>query len=286
MVKDIILLLRPKQWIKNLVVLTPLIFALKFGETHLWVKAFIAVFGFILVSSCVYIFNDIWDIKEDRKHPTKKNRPIARGAVPVFLAWILIFSILSIFFVLSDFLPHGYKACVSGYFLVQIAYTIFLKHQAIIDVMVISMGFVFRVVAGAFAIGVLPSVYIILTIYLGAMYLGFGKRYYEFNLGEEYRSVRKSLGGYTKEILMTLVTISCGLTGLSYALYTISTGERLEKHSLVMTCAFVLFGLFRYLQHIYLKKGSGKPEDVFFKDWVFILNIFLWLASTTWILID
>ena len=276
-------LLRVNQWVKNLFVMAPIFFSMNFFNIQLWWASLLASLSFCLLSSSVYIINDLFDKDEDRHHPTKKNRPISSGAINTKQALIIFSLIFSLGILLSFFLPIGFAKIITTYLLIQLSYTFFFKRQPIFDILIIASGFVLRVLAGSHAISVPASPYIILTTFLLALYLIIGKRYYEFNL-PDYNEKRESLKGYNKEILGVLLSISCGLTILSYALYTIDMSQKNGSTSLIYTCIFVIFGLFKYLQNIYLTKESGNPEKIFIKDKYFIANGLLWFTITLWII--
>lgn len=277
-------LMRPKQWVKNLFVLAPLFFSFQFFYPESWVPAVIAVCCFIQLSAAVYIINDWKDREEDRAHPRKKLRPLAAGTIPVkkalaTAAFLLLFAYAAAFLTL----PLRCLGIMTGYLLLQCLYSFYLKRQAIADVLVIALGFVLRVLMGAAAIAVPVSPWIILTTYLLALFLGFGKRYHELTV-QGYDRRRASLRGYNRPLLDRMISISCGTVLLSYALYTVETARELDRTELVYTVAFVIFGLFRYLQTIYVHKGSGEPELALLKDKVFLVNGLAWFVTTLFVL--
>jgi len=284
MIPPIIRLLRPHQWTKNFFVFAPLLFAFEYENLDSWRYALLAFFAFTFMAGACYVLNDLKDAEHDKLHPTKKRRPIAAGEVSKSTAiTLLVISLLiSIICVLP--LSEESRVILALYGLLNVAYSLLLKRFALIDVMSIAAGFVLRVLMGGFAIGVEVSSWIILTTFLLAMLLGFGKRYHEMGV-EGYSDARESLQGYSKPLLDRLLGISCATTLMSYALYCTETGRNTTPY-LVFTVIFVAFGLFYYLQKVYTsdKPGVGEPEQLVLKDPIFIANAVLWLGSTLWLL--
>ena len=281
--RALILSLRPEQWIKNVFVLAPIIFSFEFFNVVSGVRVLAALLSFILLSSCVYVFNDILDVQEDRTHPRKKHRPIAAGRVTVRAALVLaaLLGIGSISLLL--FLPWGCWEVFLAYCVLQLLYMLFLKHLAILDVLSTATGFVLRVLMGGFAIGVSVSSWILLTTFLLAMFMAFGRRYHELSV-KDYGQKRQSLRHYNKELLDRFIVVSCVAALSSYAVYAVETARALDKPALVATVVFVIFGILRYLQFLYFLKAGGAPEEIFIKDKVFVLNGVVWLLATVSIL--
>lgn len=281
--KKFLRLCRYKQWIKNLFVLAPLFFSFRFLEIESWPAALIAMLSFILLSSTIYILNDIRDREEDRQHPRKKLRPIASGAISVktatFTAGLLISGVLCIALTM---LPLACNIVLLVYGVMQLLYSYKLKEQPVIDVLIIATGFVLRILMGGFAIDVDVSPWIVLTTFLLALFLGFGKRYHELLF---HKATRKSLQGYNRPLLDRFISISCGATLVCYALYAVETAREIAKTEFVFTVVFVLYGLFRYLNAIYMRKDSGEPEEIIIRDMPFVVNGFLWAVTTLVILI-
>lgn len=274
--------MRPAQWLKNIFVLAPLFFSLSFLDVTAVSHVLFAVLTFILLSSSVYIINDICDIEEDKGHPVKKNRPLPAGLISVKTALYLSgFLNISAWLIAFALLPKACLVIMGFYFVLQLLYTWKLKHEAIIDVISIAAGFVLRVLMGVYAISVAFSPWIILTTFLLALFLAFGKRYNEYCL-DGYS--RKSLENYSSLLLQILLGISCAAALISYALYAVETADNMGKTAFVYTTAFVTFGLFRYLQVVLLNKGGGEPDRVLFRDPVFMLNGLLWGVSAIYIL--
>ena len=281
-------LLRPKQWIKNAFVLAPLFFSLQFTHGDALLTALLATLAFTTLSCTIYIFNDLIDCTQDRLHPVKCQRPIASGALTFRTAYILAAILFITSALLGLYLPTSCYIIMAAYLLINFCYCIKLKHIAIIDVLVIASGFILRLLMGGYAIAVSISPWIIMTTFLLALFLGFGKRHQELSQHSNSQT-RPALKSYNLPFLDKLITISCSATLLSYAIYVVEIAGKTGKTSLVYTIFFVVFGLFRYLQTIYLpsptaKAGAEEPESILFRDPVFAANILIWLITTLWIL--
>lgn len=239
--------------------------------------------AFVCASCVVYILNDMRDIKEDRLHPTKKKRPLAAGEISAGSAiGISVLLLLAGGFLLS-MLPYSCSVAVISYLLLNIAYTYVLKHIALLDIFFISACYVLRVLMGCYALEVTVSPWIILTTFLLALFLGFGKRYHEMGF-EAYVQSKPNLQQYSRPLLDKLVVISGGASLMAYAIYTTEMSRQIGKVDMVYTVAFVAFGLFRYLQMIYVYDQGGEPESVILKDRWQLINVVLWLVVTLAIL--
>lgn len=260
--------MRPRQWTKNVFVF----FAIVFDKQLFHLPAFsrtLAGFGlFCLVSSVVYLVNDIADIEADRQHPIKKNRPLPSGALPVNVAWAAAVSLMIVALSLAYWLSPGFAAVLFAYLIINLAYSKWLKHVPILDVFIIAAGFVLRVEAGVTLIVVerfSPWLYVVTT--LGSLYLGFGKRRAELTLlAKGAGSHRKVLEGYSIPVLDQYITIVSGATILSYALYTFSAPNLPANHSMMLTIPFVAYIIFRYLYLIQMTQDAGAPDEVLLTD--------------------
>lgn len=282
MLKHILKAMRPKQWTKNAFVFAALIFDRKlFDLTSL--ERTLMTFGlFCLLASSVYIINDIMDINADRSHPVKKNRPLASGKLPVSLGIIIAILLFAVALAGSFFLNIGTFLIFLIYFILNLAYSKWLKHIAIIDVLVIAACFVLRVAAGVSVIQVerfSPWLYVVTTLF--ALYLGFGKRRAEISLlvAENTTSHRKVLDGYSMSLIDQLITIVSSTTIIAYSLYTFSAPNLPENHAMMLTVPFVLYGIFRYLSLIQISKKGGEPEDLLLNDRPLQITIVLWGIS-------
>lgn len=279
MLKYIFKAMRPRQWTKNTFVLAALVFDRQLFHIQSLERTLLTFVIFCLVSSSVYLINDVMDIEADRIHPVKKNRPIASGKLPVSVA--IITSIILVFgsLVGSYFLSLGLLAIVAVYFVLNLAYSKWLKHMPIIDVMVIAACFVLRVAAGVSVIEVerfSPWLYVVTTLF--ALYIGFGKRRAELMVlvPENGQSHRKVLSGYSIEFIDQLITIVSSTTIIAYSLYTFSAPNLPDNHAMMLTIPFVLYGIFRYLSIMQINKMGGEPEELLLKDRPLQITIVLW----------
>lgn len=273
--------MRPRQWTKNAFVLAALVFDRQLTNPTSLVHSLLGFALFCLVSSSVYIINDILDIEADRNHPEKRNRPIASGQLPVAYALAAAALILVISFPVAYWLSPGFAAITFVYLLLNLAYSNWLKNIPLIDVLVIAAGFVLRVGAGVSLITVerfSPWLYVV-TILL-ALYLGFGKRRAELTLlTDGDNSHRRVLDGYTIPLLDQLITIVSSTTIIAYSLYTFSAPNLPDNHSMMLTIPFVIYGIFRYLYLIQVKREGGAPEELLLSDRPLQAAIGLWGLS-------
>lgn len=273
----LIKLLRVKQWIKNFFIFAALIFSFSFTDVDKFLNSLLAFFLFCFVSSSVYILNDISDIEKDKIHPEKKNRPIASGKISVRNAIFVMIFLLLFSFIVSFYFNKSITLILSIYFLNNILYSFYLKKLAILDVMSIALGFILRVVTGAFAINVELSPWIILCTLFISLFLGFEKRSSEMRyLEEDSANHRPSLENYTDYMLEQFITISSSCTLVFYALYTILVhGDK----PFYITNIFVIYGMFRYKYLVSKKNKGGNPTETVIEDKPIILTVFLWILS-------
>lgn len=276
-------LLRPKQWIKNAFVLAPLFFAQRLGEPTSWLTALEATALFFCIACAVYIVNDLHDRHEDRQHPAKKNRPLAAGEIAPASAHFLSYIFIALACVLAWGLPAACAAIAGIYLALNGVYTFVLKRIAIVDIFFIASCYVLRVLMGCYALQVTVSPWIILTTFLLALFLGFGKRYHEMGF-TDYALLKPNLRHYSRELLDRLVTVSGGGALIAYAIYAAEIAEKTGKVEMVYTVAFVAFGLFRYLQSIHVYGQGGEPETIILRDRAQLVNLALWLAATMMVL--
>ena len=270
--------MRLRQWTKNVFVLAALVFDLKLREPDAIARSLAGFFLFCILSSVVYIINDITDVEADRKHPTKRNRPIASGKLPIPVALWAGVILLVLTLSASYFLSWGFFLVASTYFLINLAYSNWLKHFVIIDVLIIAAGFVLRVAAGVSLISVerfSPWLYVCMTLL--ALYMGFGKRRAELTLlNTEANAHRRVLDGYTVTFLDQLITIVSGATIIAYSLYTFSAPNVPENHTMMLTIPFVVYAIFRYLYLVQVKQQGGAPEDIALTDRPLQATFILW----------
>lgn len=278
MFKHLLKAMRLRQWTKNSFVFFALIFDKQLFQVDAFLKTLEGFFLFCLISSAVYLFNDIADIEADRQHPEKKNRPLASGKLPVGVATTaaVILAIVSIS--LGYLLTPIFALIVAIYFLVNLLYSNWLKHIPILDVLIVSSGFVLRVGAGVALITVerfSPWLYMITVLF--SLYIGFGKRRAEMTLlSEGATSHRKVLDGYTIPLLDQYITIVSGMTIIAYSLYTFSAPNLPDNNSMMLTIPFVVYGIFRYLQLIHTGHAAGAPDEVALKDRPLQVTVLLW----------
>lgn len=226
----------------------------------------------------MYIINDILDRNQDKFHPEKKFRAIASGKVSLIQGLIISFILLVLSFFIANQLPQTFFLILLAYLFLQIFYTLILKNLVILDGISISIGFILRILAGGIAINVPISSWLILCTFFLALFLAFSKRRSEMEL-ENYLNHRTVLEKYSKEFLDHLISISAGITVLCYSLYIISAETIKKFHSpyLILTLPFVIYGIYRYLYLVHIKKIGENPSKILFKDKPFLLNIFLWI---------
>lgn len=274
--------LRPAQWAKNLFVLAPLVFAQRLLDLDAAGAALAAFGAFCLASSTVYLINDLRDREEDRKHPLKRHRPIAAGDLspPAALVAVGVFGAASLGAAFALGAATGTFTTV--YLVLNLLYSLGLKNQVILDVMTLSLGFVLRVLAGAAAIGVGVSGWLILCTVFLSLFLAFSKRRHELILlADGAADQRQVLSHYSPTFLDQMINVVTASTVVSYALYAISddTVKRFGTEALIYTELFVLFGVFRYLYLIYQRPDERNPTEVILRDPPFLINLALWGLS-------
>jgi 4-hydroxybenzoate polyprenyltransferase len=270
--------MRIKHWVKSAFIFAPLIFSLNFYKPVYIGRTLIMCAAFCLAASAVYIFNDITDRQRDRLHPKKKDRPIANGSVPVHGALILAAVLLLASAAVSVILGLPSLLVVLVYIGMNVAYSLLLKNKSFVDVMVIATGFLLRVVAGAVAISVELSSWMLLTTFFLSLFLGFAKRRKEVT--EASINHRAVFQDYTVDLLNSLIIISAALTIITYSLYVVTskTMIALGREKFIATIPFVVFGVFRYIYLIYRQSNGGDPAEVLLKDKVMLIDIALWIC--------
>lgn len=272
--------MRPKQWAKNLLIFAGLIFDRQLTYQPAFERTLAGFFLFCLLASSIYLVNDIIDLESDRKHPKKKTRPLASGALPLPLA----VAAAALFFVLA--IGFGYLlsplfalACLV-YVLLNLSYSFWLKHQPIIDVMVLAGFYVLRVGAGVALIDVQrfsPWIYVFTTFL--ALFLGIGKRRAEILANKPGSHARRVLEGYSATFLEQLLLIVLCLAILTYSLYTFLAPNLPENHAMMLTIPFVIYGFFRYLYLVHVHNTGEAPEDILYSDRPIQADLLLWGAS-------
>ena len=281
MISALIKTMRPRQWTKNGFVFFALMFDKQLFLREPFLRTLAGFALFCRASSAVYLINDIADVEADRKHPEKKHRPIASGKLPLNTAWLAAILLVAVALPLGYFLSPALAIILAVYLAINILYSRWLKHIPILDVFIVSSGFVLRVAAGVALITVerfSPWLYMITTLF--SLYIGFGKRRAEMSLLETGAgSHRKVLDGYTLPLLDQLITIVSGTTIVTYSLYTFTAPNLPENHSMMLTIPFVVYGIFRYLQLIQTGHAAGAPDEVALKDRPLQVTVVLWVIS-------
>jgi 4-hydroxybenzoate polyprenyltransferase len=278
--------MRPRQWPKNAFVFAALIFDLQLRQPESILRTTAGFLLFCLASSTVYLINDLMDLRADRQHPVKRQRPIASGSLRPAAAWAAaaLFGIVSL--VSAYRLGQSFFLVLGGYIVLNLLYSVRLKHIVILDVLVVSAGFVLRVAAGATLITVerfSPWLYVCMTLL--ALIIGFGKRRAELVLLEgSAGGHRRVLDGYSLPLLDHLISVVSGTTIVAYSLYTFSAENLPANHLMMLTVPFVLYGVFRYLHLIHVEDAGGSPEDLVFTDRPLAATILLWGLVATFIL--
>jgi 4-hydroxybenzoate polyprenyltransferase len=284
---EILKSLRPQQWIKNFFIFAPLVFSRNLFNPPLIVTTLEALVAFCLVSSAHYIFNDLRDIEEDRRHPIKSNRPLASGRLKKGPAVAALVVIGAAGLALSATINTPFLLIVLGYVVLQTAYSMWLKHVVILDVFVVAAGFLIRVVAGGLAIRVEISSWLLICTILLSLFLAMGKRRHELVLlDKDASSHRPILREYNTYLLDQMISVVTASTLVAYCLYTVSeeTVAKFGTRNLVFTVPFVLYGIFRYLYLIHQKAEGGTPEALIIRDKPLLADIFLWVAAAALIL--
>jgi len=280
--RAVLVALRPRQWTKNLLLFAGLLFAGKLGETSLWPDACIAFVAYCAASSAAYLANDVRDAEHDSDHPVKRLRPVASGEVPVRVALVLAGLLTASALGLAGYLGLGSLAVMAGFLALQAAYTAGLKHVVLIDVLAIAALFVIRAAAGAEAVDVRISPWLLICTGLLALFLALAKRRAELVLvGADETPGRPVLEGYSLALVDQLVSIVAASTVIAYSLYTFTARD---SKAMMATIPFVLYGVFRYLLLLHRRDLGEEPENVLLTDVPLILTVAAWAATSAVIL--
>jgi 4-hydroxybenzoate polyprenyltransferase len=274
--------LRPRQWVKNGFLFVGLVFSQNLFQIDLFIKVCEGFLVFCLAASSIYVFNDIHDRESDRRHPEKYRRPLAQGSLLVSEAYMVSMVLAAVALILAFMMERTFLLILLAYFVLNLAYSLKIKQVVILDIMFIASGFVLRILAGTTLAGVNPSDWLVICTITLSLFLGFSKRRNELVLmGENAGTQRKVLKEYSIHFLDQMISMVTACTVMSYILYTVSpeTVGRFGTKNLMFSIPFALFGVFRYLYLIYLKKKMGDPIDLILKDFPFLLNILLWISA-------
>ncbi len=283
MVRGLLRTMRPQQWVKNLFVLAPVVFAQELFDVRKLLGALGGFVCFSLLASSVYVLNDLMDVEADRAHPVKKNRPIASGQVHEGTARVVMVLLAGGALVGGWFLSPWFLAAALGYLVNNIAYSFGLKRVAYLDVLSIAGGFELRVLAGSYAAGVAPSAYLLVVTFLLATFLGLGKRMHELVQQERTGSAnsRRVLRQYNKRFVTILLWITSIATVTAYVIYTLDPHTRATFGTdfLVFTAAFALFGVLRFVHLVRNRPDTESPTEEMLRDPLFLVNGMLGVAA-------
>lgn len=276
-------LLRPDQWLKNAFLIAPLIFSKHLFNGGYATVTMLAILVFSLVSSTVYIVNDIADREADRQHPIKRNRPIASGALTIAESGVILLVLVVIIVLVGRELTYNFRVTTAIYFFLNVAYSFGLKRVILVDVFVIAAGFMLRVLAGAFAISVSISPWLVLCTLFVSVFLAISKRRGELLLATDtvgYNG-RVVLKEYDVPLMDQMMTIAAAGMAISYALYTVAerTISIFGTENLIFTTVFVLFGIFRYLYLVKNRRTDDNPAHLLMSDAAMMVNIAAWFVS-------
>lgn len=275
--RGLLALMRPRQWVKNGFVLAPLVFSGEFRDPTAVFSALLAVFLFCVASSATYIVNDMQDIERDRRHPKKsKTRPLASGVVTVPMAFVLL-AVLYVVLTWGWFVASPVLLVILAYLALNVAYTFVLKHEPVVDIFTIAIGFVLRVYAGAMALSVPVSSWMFVTTLCLALYLAAVKRRQE--LSASGTEGRKVLEKYSVGLVDRYAEMSATGALVFYSMFVMSA-----RPELVISVPLVLFGLFRYWYVVEQLDGGESPTDALLSDWQLLLTVALWVGACVWAL--
>src|SRR5215510_10764809 len=280
MLAAVLVSLRPRQWVKNLFVFAGLVFGQRLFTASFW--AALAAFAiFCGLSGAIYLVNDVADREKDGLHPKNRERPIAAGRLSVPLAIGVSATLVVLGLAAASRISTGFLLVAVAYVVLLSAYSAWLKHIVIVDVLTVAVGFVLRAVAGTLAINVAISGWLLICTILAALFLALGKRRHEYlALGAEAARHRPILAEYSAGLLDQMIAVVTASTVTAYALYTMSpeTVAKFHTHLLPATLSFVLYGIFRYLYLLYRRQLGGNPSELFLNDGPLLLNTFLWFV--------
>lgn len=286
MMKNIVILLRPQQWLKNGFIFIPLFFDHKLTDWYCLCSAILAFFAYSFAASAIYCLNDLIDVEADRKHPKKCKRPIAAGVISKVQALLLVALCLGVAFAIASLLEGNAQWKVIGilgvYIVMNIAYCLKLKQMAIVDVFIIAVGFVLRIFVGGFATGVVLSQWIVLMTFLLALFLAFAKRRDDVVIYEDTGVLaRKNVNRYNLPFMNQVIGVVSSITMVCYIMYTVDPEviARMGSRYVYLTSVFVLAGIIRYLQLTIVDVKSGSPTKVLMKDKFVQCSIIGWIIT-------
>lgn len=292
-------LLRPRQWMKNFAIFAAIVFAGKLFDPDILLKTFFGFIVFCLLSSAIYIINDIFDINKDRLHPTKKYRPLAHKDISIPVGFIIAIILTIVSFLIATQITTAFILLIIFYLILQVSYSLFLKNIAVTDILALAAGYILRVYAGEFISGYHISVWLLLTTISLSLFLAIGKRRSELTLISKYTSdqiekTRKSLSHYSERLLDVYASVFATSTFISYSLFTFLENPRgfkisldllmpeflpafFERKWLMITIIPVVYGIMRYMQDIYEKHEGESPEKVLLSDTPLLITVVVWI---------
>jgi decaprenyl-phosphate phosphoribosyltransferase len=285
-IRGLIRTIRPHQWVKNVFVLAPIVFAREVFRPELFTSAAVAFFVFCLLAGAIYTINDLADIEADREHPVKRYRPIASGRVPVQVARVFAAFLIAISLCGATWLSPWFGVVAASYFVLNVAYTFKLKHVAYLDVACISAGFVMRVMGGGFATHTHISGYLYACTATLALYFGFGKRRHELTTAARAGKQRAALEGYSRRGLDVALLAAGGVTTLLYLAYTLDSQTRLffQSDTLWPSTFLVALGLSRFLYLVRNRPKAESPTQVMLSDGPGVAIVLIWAVMLVWVI--
>ena len=274
--------MRPQQWVKNFFVFIPAFFAGALFDPDNIKNLLIGFVCFSFVASAIYIINDYNDIEADRNHPEKKTRPLAAGTVRVPVAFLMVFILLVLGLGIAYFLDLQFFQIIFTYLVINIAYSQGLKNISILDILIVATGFLLRVIAGGFIIEVPVSKWLLIMVFLLALFMALAKRLDDLVVSErDGKQSRKSAENYNLNFIYSGITMIAGIIMVSYIMYTISDEaiQHIGNEHLYFTSVFVIAGVLRYLQITLVEQRSGSPTKIFLTDKFIIITLFAWVLS-------
>lgn len=279
--------MRPLQWVKNGFVLMGVLFANAWRQPQMLERVCIVFIAFSLIASGVYIFNDLMDRQQDLDHPKKRARPLAAGTINVRTALVLLMVLWLAGAALGFFISRAVLFILSIYVLINIAYSLGLKHVVLLDVFIIAGGFMLRILAGTTGVGIAPSQWLLLCGLMVALFLGFAKRRAElYALSDETKNHRRVLDNYQPVLLDKMIVVTATCIIITYSLYTMSpvTIQVHRTDALIYTVPFVMYAIFRYIYALHHKQTGTEPAQEIFRDPHILLSVTGWLLLTLWLI--
>lgn len=273
---------RPKDWAKNLFLFIPLFFSGELFDWPIYPRLILGFVSFCCIASSIYIINDYRDIEDDKKHPDKSKRPLASGTVSKSTSIVLCILLILAGFGLAYFIREKFLFILSIYFFLNLAYSFGLKNIPILDIVILAIGFVLRIKGGAVILHIGVSEWLNIMVFLLALFMAIGKRRDDVLLKlSSGTDMRMAIKGYNLEFLNVVLSLVCAVIVVAYFMYTMSPEvlKRLGTYRLYYTCLFVLVGILRYLQIIFVQSASGSPTKILYKDRFIQISLLLWIAS-------